>query len=344
MKAPMTVQDCIRNLLGGVAFTAADVGARGDIPFPWIVLDGIAEFVSFEADPVACERLKRTYAERGNGHLYRIVPHALSANGGMRTLYRTASPSGSSFFDPDIPLLREYVNRDYLYPISTIDVVTYPARTMFEESGAADSDLIKLDIQGCELEVLQSLSPDILGSAVMIELEASVLKRNSNYPTFCDIHEFMTAQGFELLDMWPDRVQRTRNGSRRAFLEGIFGVYIDSPSISPRIWEVDMIYFRTPANLNQQLNIAKLFKLAIAFCLYGFFSEALCAIEWGEAHDRVSANDAERAKQSVVCWHRLTRYRYRYSLGAFARLYRWLLHHFELPAITTRADYIHHDR
>jgi hypothetical protein len=32
-----------------------DVGARGDIPEPWIPLDGLANFLSFEPNPEACQ-------------------------------------------------------------------------------------------------------------------------------------------------------------------------------------------------------------------------------------------------------------------------------------------------
>ncbi len=105
-KIRMNMTDCIDTVLAGARLLAVDIGARGDVPEPWLALDGLADFICFEPDETACAQMRRTYDARGHGERYRIVSSAITSTGGPRTLYITAGRGGSSLFDPDIPIIR----------------------------------------------------------------------------------------------------------------------------------------------------------------------------------------------------------------------------------------------
>ena len=314
----------VAELLDGAEFLAADVGARGDLPRHWLVLDGIAKFVAFDADPAACEALERVYAARGHGHLYRTVSVALAGANSSRTFYMTAARSGSSFFNPESPMVLAYTNSDYLYPIETTKLETRDSQQVLNEIGISRLELIKLDIQGCELEVLQALRGGVLDTVLGIETEAAMQPKGIDHPTFRDIDRFMDENGFELFDLWPVRLHRALNGSRHANLSGLFGVAGDSPTVARRIWEVDAIYFRRPECVIESGDASAVRRLAVCYCVYGYFAEAHSLLESAATAKVLTSKQAALAGANVRRWHRECRYSWYYGIGSSARLVRKL--------------------
>ena len=225
------LRNAIGSLLDGYTPVAVDIGASGDLPEPWLDLEENAQFICVEPDEEACERMKKRHAARGNSGDYQVFPVALSKEGGERTLYVTAAPSGSSLFNPDNDLVRAYTTSEYLLPITTRTLKTEASGKFFESIGVNRIDLLKLDVQGCELEILEGLANTVLPECSLVELEAAMHEHEPGYPTFCDIHALMTGKGFELLDLWPDRQPRSLHGSR-SVLTNVLNVYDYSPSLS----------------------------------------------------------------------------------------------------------------
>ena len=315
----------VRHLLKDTDFVAVDIGARGDIPANWLPLDGVARFLSIDADPAACDALKGVYDSRGHGHRYNVVPAALTKTGGRRTLYKTNSRSGSSLFRPDTQVMTDYTDADYLFPIESTSIDTKSPRDVFAEARVDNPAMMKLDIQGCELEVLEGMGRDLLNAVMCIEMEASMQTKGPGYPTFCEINHFMLDNRFELFDIRPVRIHRARNGRRAAYLEEIFGVRTGSPSVSPRIWEVDAVYFRDPREVLRRGDRLAVRTLAASFCVYGFFSEAHFVVSEAREANILASGEAETALGAIVAWHRQTRYRWRYGLGRLPAVARWLI-------------------
>ena len=303
------VQKCISNLLGEHRFVGVDVGARGDIPAPWLPLDGIASIISFEPDETACEALARTYAARGNGHLYTIRPVAVTRDGGDRTVYVTNVPSGSSMFDPDTALLREYVDSDYLFPIRKVTIPTSAIHQEFESLGEMQLDLMKLDVQGCEFEVLEGMGHDLLETVVCIETEAAMRDRGPDYPSFFELHSLLAERGFELANIWPVSTHRAKNGDRAAYLQGDLGIRRGAPSVAARGWEADVLYVRSFRELFDQNASSRLRKLVISLCIYGFYVEALYGVEEGGRRGLFEREEVEQHRRDIIEWHRNAHFR-----------------------------------
>ncbi|MEM6639458.1 MAG: FkbM family methyltransferase [Pseudomonadota bacterium] len=335
------IQSSIRGLLGDRRFVGIDIGARFDIPPPWLPLDGIAHIVSFEPDAEACTRLKHTYDQRGNGHMYTVRPVAVTRDGGDRTLYVTNAPSGSSMFNPDTPLLQQYVNDSYLYPIKTITVPTEPIRRELDQLGETDPDLMKLDIQGCELEVLEGLGEDVLGNVLCIETEAAMRDRGEGYPTFHDLHSFLSNAGFELVNIWPVTTHRTKNGERHNYLSGDLGVRTTSPSVEARAWEADVLYVRSFDALYESGNVDKLVKLAICLCIYGYYIEALYAIEQAGEKGLLDASTVTSHCHHIREWHSNAYYKPWHADTTFGNLVRRVLKKFNLTNLETPLVNVH---
>lgn len=313
----------VSTIVGDSRLVAVDIGARGDLIPQWLPLDGAADIIAVEPDADAARRLYETYQQRGHGERYRIVEAALSETGGSRTLYMPRNRGGSSLFAFEESVVSAYTDEDYLYPMDTAELATRAASEVFDELGEHRLDLIKLDIQGAELEVLRGLGHDRLKSLLFVELEAAMQPQHKSAPLFADIDRFLREQGFDLYDMRNSRVHRTKEGKRSNYLEGVLGVDIRSPSVAARIWEVDAVYARAPESVVDR-GPAPLRALIVAFSLYNFFTEALHTIEVGERANVFSRADAEVLRQAVRDWHRVARYRARYKATGGWRLVRWV--------------------
>jgi len=300
--------DFVIRLRGSVPLVAVDVGARGDVPPPWIALDGAARVIAFEPDPDACARLSETYRSRGNGELYRALPVALSGSGGRRTLFVTHRPSGSSLLPPETALLDAYVGHDYLHPITERAVDTRSLGEVLDELGEPAVDLMKLDIQGAELEVVRGLGDARIDRLLAVELEACMEEKYRGQPTFCEIQEFMAARGFELFDLNRAYAYRVRDGAEDGYHRAVFGVDGDSDSIAGRLWDVDALYFRRPdaALIADETAVRK---LATLYCTYDRFVEAANLVERAEAAGTLAHAAAREAREAIVAWHRTLRYR-----------------------------------
>ena len=170
------------------------------------------------------------------------IPHALSGTGGTRTLYKTNVDSGSSLFPPRaFKPLEEKLNPSlnaYFFPIEKTEIQTLTLSEILESAKITSPILIKLDIQGAELEVLQSIE-NILrsGDVVGIETEASLLSQPlmTGSSKFSEINLFLAKCGFDLLNLKPIFSPNGSN-SKKGYLNECDSFYVlsydDSNSLS----------------------------------------------------------------------------------------------------------------
>ncbi len=317
-------------ILDGTRFVAADVGARGDIPIAWLPLDGLATILSFEPDRDACAELRENYAARGHGHCYQVFDAALGNANEDRVLHVPPWKGAASFFESEHPLKSAYFNRAAYSSAQQVVVRTRHAGEMLEDIGETSVDLMKLDIQGAELEVLESLSHHTLTSLLAVQVEAAMQDRHDGRPRFAEIDAFMLERGFELFDMRPIHVHRALDGSRDNYLVKMLSVHRQSVSVSPRIWEVDALYFKPAEGVAETGDTSALRKLMVCFSLYGFFTEALHTLSTAEKEGLWAADDAAELRKATVDWHRTTRRKWRFGTGRTAAFARWLIGYFGL--------------
>ena len=82
------------------------------------------------------------------------------------------------------------------------ETTTLPMRTCDEvvcERGLDPVDMIKLDVQGAELQVLEG-ARRALESVQVLFLEVAVLEYNRGVPLFADVVRFLDERGFVLYD------------------------------------------------------------------------------------------------------------------------------------------------
>lgn len=315
----------VEELLGDQRLVAVDVGAAQGILPHWHTLDGIACIYQIDPRDEACAELERINGATGHPELYRVVRAAVAGTEGQRTLYVSNAPTGTSLFAPDFSAVADagaYLSEDYFFPIVEQTIETRTLRSILDELGEPRTDLIKLDIQGAELEALQGLGDSRLNELLGAEFEIGMADIYPEAANFGACQEFMTSRGFELFDVRVARSHLPYRGKQGAFQTEIFSTYDNSPTISARIWEFDAVYFKRRSLLLAEGNAEKIRRMAVCYLTYNFFAEAFSLVEGAGNLKIFSEAEAARLQKLIVEIHRVREFRPWFANNRFWRLMR----------------------
>jgi len=169
-----------------------DIGCRWGFQDKWKRLLPNIELIGFDADKAACETLGESEGVSAN----QVVAKALGAEKGQAELFVTIEPACSSLFQPDLELIKD---RPALLQATSLVSVTPVELTTLDEYGIAngisETDFMKLDVQGAELNILKG-SQHFLKSIRALEVEVEFNPIYQGQPLFSDIDIFLRAQGF----------------------------------------------------------------------------------------------------------------------------------------------------
>lgn len=129
---------------------------------------------------------------------------ALGSEPGEREFFVCQYDQASSFLETGAALKAGAYGLDF----SRKEVRRVPVRTLVDylrEARVDHVDLLKLDVQGFELEVLRGAG-DALGRIDWIYAEAQFQELYRGGPLFSDVFEYLQTRGFELLRMTSFRV------------------------------------------------------------------------------------------------------------------------------------------
>lgn len=168
-----------------------DVGARGGLAERWSGLEAYVEMIGFEPDPEECNRLNREAA----GH-ERYLPVAIGGERGRVAFHVAAWPVASSTYPTDPAFLERFADGQLLRTVDTREVETTTLDDVCEERGCWP-DLLKLDIEGAELDALRGGSR-ATASALAIDVEVAFAPLRIGAPSFADVDGHLRGRGFSL--------------------------------------------------------------------------------------------------------------------------------------------------
>jgi FkbM family methyltransferase len=169
-----------------------DIGAhKGDVADELSQLYHPDFIAMVEPLPQMAEILrKKSYARN-----QRVFECALGSNAGTAQLNVLASPASSSIFEVT-PGCDELFKR----PLHTVEVLEVPMRTLdeiFYECELSYLDLLKIDVQGYEIEVFRG-GRETLNKTHCISVEVSFFEHYRDQPQFIQVYEVLKDAGFEL--------------------------------------------------------------------------------------------------------------------------------------------------
>ena len=131
--------------------------------------------------------------------------------------------TGSSVFEENTDYDRETVQ----LPMLTLD-------TLVDVSSLEAPFLLKLDVQGYEIEVLKGANT-LLAKADIVLLEVSILEYNKGAPLIAEVIGFMDAHGFSMFDI--TELKRT-SGNHALFQADAFFCKHEHPFINTKIFDI----------------------------------------------------------------------------------------------------------
>ncbi|MEO5337145.1 MAG: FkbM family methyltransferase [Magnetospirillum sp. WYHS-4] len=173
-----------------------DVGAmpEGKPRYAPLLESGGATVDAFEPDPRSLARLREQAPE---GYRYHGV---FLGDGDDHDFHITRYPGCSSLFAPDPTIIDAFMTIGTGTETGNFGLVRKErvATTRLDDvPGLAPPDLMKLDVQGAELLVLQH-GKRTLASAAVVEIEVEFLPLYRGQPLFDEVFTFMREQGFVL--------------------------------------------------------------------------------------------------------------------------------------------------
>ena len=308
----LTTAGLLRSILVDERLVVIDVGAANGLLPHWALLNGVAEVYQIEPRKDACVELERTNQADGLTATRHVVCVGIAGTDGPRTLYVSNVPTGTSIlrFEAEAGAdCADYVDPNYLFPITEQSIETRRLSSIMDAASEPQVDLIKLDIQGAELESLRGLGPERLSNLLGVEMEIGM---HSFYPkeaSFSATEQFMSELGMELFDVRVARIRRPLHGEDGAYETEVFSVDPNSPTIAARIWEFDAIYFRRKSLVLSRGDAGEVRRMALVYATYNYYSEAHSLVEKAALAGVFDANVADEIKQAIVDLHHVTNYR-----------------------------------
>ena len=249
MKKHLLNNKTINDLLINDPIVVLDGGARGELFKPFNGINSeIVKVLKFEADPGA------TIVNTKNEI---VVPKALFDKTGTVTLNVAFEPTASSVF-PFNRELQKYID-PYSDKRNTQESVSVECTSLDEfckEHSINNVDFIKLDIHGCEFEVLNG-SKNALKNTIGLLVENWILPIHKGQHTRGHIESFLYEKQFYMFEEYVQSAWR-RMGKK----------YTKRQPVT-----IDTLYFKDPLidkNISSESQAIKLIGIAELFKHYGF--------------------------------------------------------------------------
>lgn len=149
-----------------------------------------SEIIGFEIEKELCDKMN-SKASKG----IKYYSCALGEKNEKKRLYNTKNPMCTSLYKPNEKLIRLYNNLDVAYLKNETEVETIALDTFIKKNNIDEIDLIKIDVQGAELDIFKG-GKNTLQNVLKIICEVEFISIYENQPLFGDVSNFLTKYDF----------------------------------------------------------------------------------------------------------------------------------------------------
>ncbi|MDX2306652.1 MAG: FkbM family methyltransferase [Hyphomicrobium sp.] len=168
-----------------------DVGGAMGIDPRWAPLrPGLLRVMSFDPDARSHSGMEKKAV---SGDV--VVPVGLAGTAGRRRLHLTSGEFASSLYPPNMDVLRSYCVAPWYAPSGEAEISVETLDAALGGTPEWSPDFVKVDVEGADLEVLKG-GPSALGRAFGVQIEVSIVPRNTGAPLLPEIDAWMREQGF----------------------------------------------------------------------------------------------------------------------------------------------------
>ena len=154
---------------------------------------------SFEPNSETFSTLVNKYKNSRDIYLHRT---ALSNFIGSAQFHVTNVPEASSLLSPEPELMK--LSIDNKYNFNTVDVECETLDHNAKNNNIADIDILKLDVQGTELDVLEGANKILTAQQIkIIYTEITLAKTYTGQYDFSSLLSFLQEKGYQLWDFMP---------------------------------------------------------------------------------------------------------------------------------------------
>jgi FkbM family methyltransferase len=176
------------------SLTILDIGAQvlegEDDPFRPLLNSGNCRVIGLE--PLEDSHATRTRQDPN----WTLLPH-FAGDGTRRTFYETEWGPTSSLYEPNHDGIGDFAGLDEICQVvKTVEVDTVRLDDIIDEP----VHLLKLDVQGAELDVLRG-AERLLKDILVIHSEVEFYPIYRGQPLFDSVFEFLTSHDFEIFDL-----------------------------------------------------------------------------------------------------------------------------------------------
>jgi hypothetical protein len=212
----------------GIQLTLLDIGASVSAYPPF--REALSTGVLVEVDPDSRDFGKRPNTIR--------VDRAITDDDGADSLklYLTKQPYCSSALKPDFKRIRNFPYDELFEVVGETEV---PATSLNRLAAELQRpfDWIKLDTQGTEHRILQSMAPSLFARLICCDVEISYYAHYEKADTFPGLHNFLVANGFFISDTIAvqERVRLRRQDLQRLGKKGLTERFMKRCPTSPEL-------------------------------------------------------------------------------------------------------------
>lgn len=182
--------------LSGFEINFLDIGARGDIPPPWNLIEqkipSSLNIIGFETDPKELKKLSNSFPSR------KYYPYGLGCKNEITKFYLNEVESTSSLYPSNEEIVKKFKSK-HSQPRKCKKILDLQIKSIDSISLCSKHvSFAKLDVQGAELEILKGGQNYFVNNVVGFTTETWTQEAYKNQPLMHEVIDWAYTNNFEI--------------------------------------------------------------------------------------------------------------------------------------------------